>query len=146
MTRLTGLDAGAVVAMWRLGVGPRGIAARLGVATRAVRAALVAAGVYKPAYLGPCRYCGRRVGSQHRGLCYPCRSDPVAIAATPPFRDTRPAAAVAGNDRPEPPRHPAAPCPHPPESAGRVETYRARAAAGEFLYHPADAGFEEVLP
>jgi len=140
------LETRAVVALWRLGVGPRGIAARLGVATRAVRSALVAAGVYSPGYRGPCRYCGRRVGSQNRGLCYPCRSDPVAIAATPPFRDTRPAAAVAGDDQPEPTRLPSTPCPHPPGSAGRVETYRARAAAGEFLYHPADAGFEEALP
>jgi hypothetical protein len=73
-------------------------------------------------------------------------SDPAAIAATPPFRDTRPAAAVAGDDQPEPTRLPSTPCPHPPGSAGRVETYRARAAAGEFLYHPADAGFEEALP
>ena len=143
MTGLHGLGAGAVVALWRLGLGPRQIAARLGVGVRAVRAALVAAGAHRPAYRGPCRYCGGGVGSQHRGLCYPCRSDPAAIAATPPFRNTRPAAAVAGDDdRTEPTRLPAAPCPHPPGSAGRVETYRRRAAAGETLYHPADAGFE----
>jgi len=91
----------------------------------------------------PCRRCRVRVGYCRRGLCHSCCNVPGVLEAVPVVLNTRTDLRVGGSP---PTRPPADPCPHPPGSAGRVETYRARAAAGEFLYHPADAGFEGALP
>lgn len=90
----------------------------------------------KPSYGPACLHCGREGQQDRRGLCNVCyRNIDIRVKYSRRKSDIA-GCGVEGRSRPLP----AEPCPHPPGSAGRVETLVARAAAEVQLWHPLDAG------
>jgi len=85
----------------------------------------------------PCRHCGGRYSCRPRGLCWGCYYTPGVKEAYPPT--SRYASRGVGGDRTLAPP-PAEPTDAAPGSEAKIGVLTARAARGESLWHPSDAG------
>ena len=87
----------------------------------------------------PCRHCRGRYSCRPRGLCWPCFGDP-AVRALYPTSAAPTSRRGVGNGvmaSAPPPSEPTDAVPGTPE---KIEVLSARAARGESLWHPGDAG------
>jgi hypothetical protein len=84
---------------------------------------------------GPCKHCRERMGYRARGLCWSCYHTPAVLELYPP--QPKGGLPLAGNARGRPAAAPTAALPGTPE---KLAVLAARAAAGEHLWHPRDAG------
>ena len=85
----------------------------------------------------PCRRCGAAPAGRPRGLCWGCYYTPGVKEAYPPT--SRYASRGVGGDRTLAPP-PAEPTDAAPGSEAKIGVLAARAARGESLWHPSDAG------
>ena len=90
----------------------------------------------------PCPICSAptpiSTGATRRGICYRCFKDPSVRESLPPSKY----ACRGVADRCGAAPMPAEPTGHPPGSPGKIEVLCQRAARGERLWHPGDAGWE----
>ena len=86
-----------------------------------------------------CRHCGGNVACRPRGLCWPCFGDPGvrALYPTSAAPTSRRGVGNGVNAAAPPPAEPTDAAPGTPE---KVAVLAARAARGESLWHPSDAG------
>ena len=86
-----------------------------------------------------CRNCGGNVACRPRGLCWPCFGDPGvrALYPTSAAPSSRRGVGNGVNAAAPPPAEPTDAAPGTPE---KVAVLSARAARGESLWHPSDAG------
>lgn len=85
---------------------------------------------------GPvCRHCKAKKINRPRGLCWNCYYSPGVKERYPSAGKytNRGVGTITGAQPP-----PAEPCGHLPGTEARIETYAARAAGSEQLWHPAD--------
>lgn len=87
----------------------------------------------------PCRHCGGRYSCRPRGLCWPCHRD-GAVRALYPTSAAPTSRRGVGNGVLASAPLPAEPTDAPPGSPEKVAVLSARAARGESLWHPGDAG------
>jgi len=94
-----------------------------------------------PATIAPhrvCRYCSIMRAPRPRGLCFTCyKNVTIRIQVSPLSKHGRRGLCYQRKKSTLTLGHPTA---HLPGSPGKIETLRARVAAGEELFHPLDAG------
>jgi hypothetical protein len=103
---------------------------------RCARAILAASQPPRPVV---CRHCRRYAVTRPRGLCWSCHRKPDVRAQYPSESKYAKRGENFCRRAPLPP----APTPHPPGSAKKIEAMEARALAGEELFHPSDATWDE---
>ncbi|MBK9181471.1 MAG: hypothetical protein IPM45_18320 [Acidimicrobiales bacterium] len=84
----------------------------------------------------PCLLCRAKPASRPRGLCWVCYYRRRAETTVLDSPHARRGVGLGGGRRPA-----AEPTAHPPGSAGKVEVMAERAARGEGIFHPDDAGW-----
>ena len=87
----------------------------------------------------PCRHCGGNVACRPRGLCWPCFGDP-AVRALYPTSAAPTSRRGVGNGVMASAPPPSEPTDALPGSEAKMAVLAARAARGESLWHPSDAG------
>lgn len=87
----------------------------------------------------PCRHCGGRYSCRPRGLCWPCHRD-GAVRALYPVKDSPHSRRGVGNGVMASAPPPSEPTDALPGSEAKMAVLAARAARGESLWHPSDAG------
>lgn len=85
-----------------------------------------------------CRHCRTRIKSRPRGLCHVCFSDEAVRVLYPP----KPGVYLRGRVGLQPPHAWPDPTAAKPGSPDKVAVLEARAAAGQSLWHPADAALD----